>query len=664
MIFTNNSLIYCGLMKNFKRITYYKERLKEASLISILRILFIRFKKRVFNIYYNPLFRKFFLFFIRSNFSINSSINLRENLKKSTKKISSEEIFHLVMKDSFECLGYGAIKIPKNDAWLFDSVHDYKWELKYFNKIDFVAIDSKCDVKIPWELSRLQYLVILAYAFLEKRDQKILAKYSTIINNWINNNPPGYGVNWTCTMEVAIRMTNLSISYMILKDFLSSDQRKKIRNSLYDHRVYVNSFPELSDVPGNHYLSNLMGAFIIDSISQNKNKALSSLKTFTEEAQKQFLSDGCHFEMSPTYHRMCLEMVAIVTAFSLRVVSKENDVFKELIKIYKNGLSFCDNISTKNILPIFGDNDSGQIILFNTNVRDYQSLKHFYQLIKVKKADYQADYWTILLASIAKVNIKDHNELFNKSIKEIISFKGEGFISAKINDICAVMRYGPQGLQGRASHDHDDALQVWLSYKGNDILVDRGCHSYTLDKKIRESYILSSAHNVIKPFKEERYDGKMGSIVKTARGAYTANVAKSWNDKKDSAFLKASLKKNKSSKFLTNKREVQLLKQRNSYLLSIRDSWLLKNQKEIELNFFFSKFYYPKNIHRISKNKMVINFKNSTLEMDIKSNSFIQAKVFDFNFSDKYGFEEQCYGINIIAQKNKGFIESNFSIEY
>lgn len=649
-------------MKSLNRINYYRERLKEASLTSIMVILFIRFKKRVFNIYYTPLLRNFFLFFQKRKLHINSSTTLNENINKCKKKLSNERIFNLVMNDSFDCLGYGTIKIPKNDAWLNDSVHDYKWKLKYFNKIDFVAINSRCDVKIPWELSRLQFLVILAYAFLEKNDQKIITKYTNIINDWIDSNPPGYGINWTCTMEVAIRMTNLSISYMILEDCLSEDERKKIIDSLYDHREYVNSFPELSDIPGNHYLSNLMGAFIIDSISQNEGKALISLKEFIDEAQKQFLSDGCHFEMSPTYHRMCLEMVAIVTAFSLRLISKDNDLFIQLNQIYNNGLSFCNNISTSNILSIFGDNDSGQIIWFESNTRNYQSLKYFYELIENKKTNYQYDYFTILLASIAKINVKNSDELADNTSNEIISFKGEGFISAKMDDICAVMRYGSQGLKGRASHDHDDSLQVWLSQEGKDILVDRGCHSYTLDKKIRESYILSSAHNVIKPLKQERYGGKMGSIVKTARGAYIANQAKSWNDQKKSTFLKASLKKNKNSKFLISDREVRLSKKQSGYLFSIRDDWHLKNHEQVELNFFFSKFHLPKEIDRIKNNKLIIGFKDQSLELNIKSNAHIEAKVFDYKFSDKYGFEEQCFGINIIAQKNKGFIESNFSI--
>jgi len=295
--------------------------------------------------------------------------------------------------------------------------------------------------------------------------------------------------------------------------------------------------------------------------------------------------------------------------------------------------------------------------------RNYQSLKEFYQVIKGRKTKNQTDYFTILLASIAKVDIVDNNEPSNQST-EITSFKGDGFVSAKINDICAVMRHGKQGMKGRASHDHDDSLQVWLSHKGKDILVDRGCHSYTLDKKIRESYILSSAHNVIKPLKQERYSGEMGSIVKTARGADTAIGAKVSNDKKNSASLQASLKKSSNSEFLINKREVTLSKKRDNYLLSMRDSWQLKNDDGVELNFFFSKFHFPKNIDRINKNGIVVNFDNKTIKMNIKSNSYIEAKIFHFNFSGRYGFKEQCYGINIFAKKNKGFIKSDFSIQY
>ena len=85
------------------------------------------------------------------------------------------------------------------------------------------------------------------------------------------------------------------------------------------------------------------------------------------------------------------------------------------------------------------------------------------------------------------------------------------------------MRVGAQGLKGRAPHDHDDALSIWVSKGGRDLVAEMGCHSYTLDAAIREEYIVSTAHNLVQPQGRVRYEPIMGSIFKTIRGAPTAS---------------------------------------------------------------------------------------------------------------------------------------------
>ena len=140
----------------YRKLKYYFNRTKETPLSSIITILFIRFKKIIFFFYYNrflhPIFNSF-----SEKLEVNDNINLEKNLGLLKNRLSEESLYHDVINGVFQCLGYGRLKIPNNSEWLSDNLHNYNWKMKYFNNIDYVSTNNFCDVKIPWEMSRLQY---------------------------------------------------------------------------------------------------------------------------------------------------------------------------------------------------------------------------------------------------------------------------------------------------------------------------------------------------------------------------------------------------------------------------------------------------------------------------------------------------------------------------
>jgi uncharacterized heparinase superfamily protein len=66
------------------------------------------------------------------------------------------------------------------------------------------------------------------------------------------------------------------------------------------------------------------------------------------------------------------------------------------------------------------------------------------------------------------------------------------------NEILGLVDAGPLGYLGIAAHGHADALQVWLSVGGLPVLIDPGTFSYRADKKWRDYFRGTSAHNTIR----------------------------------------------------------------------------------------------------------------------------------------------------------------------
>ena len=644
------------------KIKYYLKRVLEAGPLSISLIIFYKIKKWLWFYIYktkNKPYQHIDKFKFIDSYSSETAMHLMKNM--SNYKNDDTKLIDLVMNNRFPCLGYGIAKIPHGIGWHEDQFHNKSWELKYFNKIDFVTPEEFCDVKVPWELSRLQFLNILAISYLDTKNKKVLKKYNAIIDDWIDNNPPGYGINWVCTMEVAIRATNMVISYLLMFDFLNDEIKEKLKNSIIEHHQYIQSFPELSDVPGNHYLSNLMGKYICEYVifgHENK-KTDKTYSQFVGEAKKQFLSDGCHFEMSPTYHRLCLDMIAIVLSFRLKAKNDKNSNDSDLISIFKKGLDFCNDIAPEKMLPIFGDNDGGHILWLGTYFRDYSVSNEFYNFFFKKRIDKTFKNETLLLLSIANIKTDINFSLDNK--KHSFAVERSGYLSAYINGLSAVMRVGNQGLKGRASHDHDDALQLWLSLKDEDILTDRGCHSYTLSKNIRYNNIVSSAHNVVRPKNDERYLPVKGSINQTIRGAATARNSKYVKKNSNHCIISAKLKRNHH--FLNSERSVEINYNSQSFKTLIKDKWERKAKNGIELSWYFAKNYLPK-ITKSHDNLIELILKGRySIIVKIKSKHKIKGSLFDYELSENYGSKENCKGILVASNQKESSLLTEIVID-
>jgi hypothetical protein len=208
--------------------------------------------------------------------------------------------------------------------WHIDFRTGYRWCKNIWYRDIQYGQTNMGDVKVPWELSRLQHLPDIAIQYSSTKDIKYVQEFKDQVLDWVSSNPPRWGVNWACTMDVSIRIVNLLISYDIFRaaDVVFDDFfNEVIFNSAYDHAFHISTNLEWSENhTGNHYLSNVCGLFIV-SMYLHSNERIDSWLTFAiqellVETPKQFLSDGGHYEFSSSYHRLCAEMIAVCLIFA------------------------------------------------------------------------------------------------------------------------------------------------------------------------------------------------------------------------------------------------------------------------------------------------------------------------------------------------------------
>lgn len=109
----------------------------------------------------------------------------------------------------FDLLGSGPTSLGEKIDWHVDFKTGYRWDPKtYYKRIQPAPYPGGYDIKVPWELSRCQHFVRLGQAYWITNDEKYAREFIAQVTDWIISNPWPWGVNWSCTMDAAIRVVN------------------------------------------------------------------------------------------------------------------------------------------------------------------------------------------------------------------------------------------------------------------------------------------------------------------------------------------------------------------------------------------------------------------------------------------------------------------------
>jgi len=223
--------------------------------------------------------------------------------------------------------------------WHIDFKCGYRWcaqmwykDIKYGHKVGV-------DVKVPWELSRMQHLPQMAAAFYSSKDsaerKRLEREFRNQVLDFISGNPPGFGVNWRCSMDVGIRAVNWLIAYDTLcasGSQLDDDFNQVFVRSVYEHGLHITKNLEwYNRIRNNHYLANISGLAFISAYlppTTETNAWLAfAVQELVNEVNHQFYADGGNFEGSTAYHCLATEMVYFATAL---VLGLSEDRFERL----------------------------------------------------------------------------------------------------------------------------------------------------------------------------------------------------------------------------------------------------------------------------------------------------------------------------------------------
>ena len=396
-----------------------------------------------------------------------------------------------VLKHHFDILGTSGTLSPID--WHRDNKSDYCWlpGCKYY-KYKTIDLNNHADVKYPWELSRCHHLLWLGESYNVTRGEKYARELIEQINNWIDSNPYARSINWTCSMEVAIRAVNWMYSIYLIKDspYLTKELIKKIEQSLYLHGYFIYNNLEYSPVyNANHYYSNIVGLIYLGILFKDNPRAKKwldfAVNEYCHETRMQYLPSGANYENSISYHRLTTEM-ALCGYFCIKRanITLPIDIRARLIHV----LNFVAAYMKDTGAPLIGDNDDGR----------------FLPIIQRPFADHS--YLTNVDSPELIVWSCDTESIIDKSLVDAIPmlYLGEsGNAIIKTKDVYLFVsnsepsRYVEYGKSFIPTHTHNDKLSFEVAIKGEIIFIDPGTYCYTSDPSLRNEFRSTRKHNTI-----------------------------------------------------------------------------------------------------------------------------------------------------------------------
>ncbi|OHC78123.1 MAG: hypothetical protein A3G18_08020 [Rhodospirillales bacterium RIFCSPLOWO2_12_FULL_58_28] len=223
--------------------------------------------------------------------------------------------------------------------WQIDFKSGYRWSESQWHETIQYGHQPGVDIKVPWELARLQHLPQLALAHILTSDPIYRDEFCNQALDFLAANPPGFGVNWACAMDVAIRAANLAMAMDLFTrhgaDF-SDDFRSEFSAGILSHGRFVAANLEWGgEVRANHFLADIVGLLFIAAYLESSPEIdgwlAFAVSQLVIEVKRQFTADGAGFEASTGYHRLSAEMAAYGSAL---VLGLSNNKRKMPVEMY------------------------------------------------------------------------------------------------------------------------------------------------------------------------------------------------------------------------------------------------------------------------------------------------------------------------------------------
>ena len=425
------------------------------------------------------------------------------------------EMAERICRHEFDLLGAAADDWGVSIDWHRDPKSGYRWPRRFFADLHPVSsVANQADVKLPYELSRLQHLPTLGKAYGLTGDERYAQEIVAQIDHWLDENPCLIGVNWTCAMDVAIRIVNIlwGMAFIPASAAVTRAFKQRLLASIWEHGQYLVRHLEYSiRADGtlgnhNHYLSNIAALVYLGVLFPEFKAAAGWLQIgvsgLVEEMQRQVHADGVDYESSLSYHRLVIELFT-----SAALLCRLNDValpsafWRKLEQMYTVTLYVTRHDGR---VPQVGDADDGRFHILS-HYGDWDRMDHRYLLAIGAVLFERADMKTAAgeLAEEAFWLLGQEGAVAFDAVAEAPApltsraFPDAGFYVMRSPSAYLLVCCNAVNRAVAGNHKHNDILSFELCVGSTPFIVDPGAYIYTGEPAWRNRFRATAYHNTV-----------------------------------------------------------------------------------------------------------------------------------------------------------------------
>ncbi len=364
------------------------------------------------------------------------------------------------------------------------------------------------DAKRVWEINRHQFLVTLGQAYLLTRRETYAERAVQWMHSWILHNPPFRGLNWTESLEPAMRLLSWLWTLRLIESSpaLDAEAARRIVTCVVIQRDYIRRHLSIYSSPNTHLLGEALALFVaglaLPKLRGSRSCVRLGQRILEEELTQQVSDDGSHSEKSAYYHCYALEMYLLATILG----QQHGVVFSPLwMRRVERMAEFLMHILRPDgWLARFGDDDGGKALRLRDE--DYHLPRRLLAVAALvfSRGDFkfvagtlpQEIFWLFGAEGVSKYDGLRATEPHTKGVR--------WFPDAQIAVARTGWHEGDSWLLGQgqplgmltAGHSHGSPLSFELFMKGQPIVVDPGTFSYA-DERWRNYFRSEQAHNTV-----------------------------------------------------------------------------------------------------------------------------------------------------------------------
>lgn len=403
----------------------------------------------------------------------------------------------------------------------------------YYGDIDVANRELVGGIKYVWELNRHLHLVRLAQAWAATDDARWLQALAQNLRSWLDSCPALTGPNWTSPLELGIRLINWSLIWQLVGGeggpLFKGDAGARLRtdwlDSIYAHCRTIARHLSRHSSANNHLIGELSGLYVgavtWPCWKESHDWQTLARRELEHEAQTQFSRDGVNREQAFGYHMFSCEFLFIAGLLSQAAAQADShpvdgagnqprgerrsgpriEPFSRAYwAVLQRALRFLRSVrDAGGHLPTVGDADDGCVFRLSAGRSDRAAkLLALGDTVFGGLPDHQPGVrWLLHTLPGARPDCDAHE------IDSGWAFPDGGYFLfgnafGEANEIKGMLDCGPLGYLGIAAHGHADALSMVLSVAGEQCLIDPGTYSYWQERKWRDYFRGTSAHNTVR----------------------------------------------------------------------------------------------------------------------------------------------------------------------